>query len=499
MGLYTAPSIELLCQQVVRDNPQLAGKVTPDAFGVRGNPVATTANGRNTQITLVGLPGKGFKGELTVYYDRVNLVSLFQGTTLSITIPRSAKTNGTTLPALNAKYGLNLQPSDILYPDRAISHLASPLTLKLDTSTSSLNFIGSISLQYIPEPLGYYPNSGPGTKYLMAGNELNGYFGLVKPEELLTALDIAKVVFLGGKIPSFNNFNWMKFFLNGKVVYLASRGIFYTSWDALYRAGCIFGTEGPGKRPLYIKNDVDQSTLLSCKDGDKTAYLRLSTPFYQEGVDNPVLSTGPSDNSIYKLTKKLGNYTSVGEWGQLSSSDGYLGDEIWTRHHNTNDQAYYIAMDSSMQRNTYVYVSAVWSPMLELIDPSTIVLPLTDVELEVKWLARGLSVTSSNPQNVVSIHPLEVNFSSDEVPRPLPTTATFDGGGIQPLEVLAPSVSMPRPLAGDAEQTTEPVKPVEILSPGSVDVRPLVVQAKKIDGTLKTNISTANGELDGFL
>ena len=58
---------------------------------------------------------------------------------------------------------------------------------------------------------------------------------------------------------------------------------------------------------------------------------------------------------------------------------------------------------------------------------------------------------------------------------------------------------MPRPLAGDAEQTTEPVKPVEILSPGSVDVRPLVVQAKKIDGTLKTNISTANGELDGFL
>lgn len=28
MGLYTEPSMELLCQQVVRDNPELAGRIS---------------------------------------------------------------------------------------------------------------------------------------------------------------------------------------------------------------------------------------------------------------------------------------------------------------------------------------------------------------------------------------------------------------------------------------------------------------------------------------
>lgn len=67
MGLYSAPELELLCQQVVRDNPELEGRVRADSIGVRGVPSATTKNGRNTVITLVGKPGKGFSGECTVY------------------------------------------------------------------------------------------------------------------------------------------------------------------------------------------------------------------------------------------------------------------------------------------------------------------------------------------------------------------------------------------------------------------------------------------------
>lgn len=77
MGLYTEPSMELLCQQIVRDNPGLAGKITADSVGVRGIPAETTKNGRNTVITLVGKPGKGFSGECTVYYVRLTLSDLF--------------------------------------------------------------------------------------------------------------------------------------------------------------------------------------------------------------------------------------------------------------------------------------------------------------------------------------------------------------------------------------------------------------------------------------
>lgn len=33
MGLYSAPELELLCQQVVRDNPELAGRISADSIG----------------------------------------------------------------------------------------------------------------------------------------------------------------------------------------------------------------------------------------------------------------------------------------------------------------------------------------------------------------------------------------------------------------------------------------------------------------------------------
>jgi hypothetical protein len=69
MGLYSASELELLFQHVVRDNPELTGRISTDSIRVRSVPAKTTKNGRNTVITMVGKPGKGFSEECTVYYN----------------------------------------------------------------------------------------------------------------------------------------------------------------------------------------------------------------------------------------------------------------------------------------------------------------------------------------------------------------------------------------------------------------------------------------------
>lgn len=125
MGLYTEPSMELLCQQIVRDNPGLAGKITADSIGVRGVPVAKNVNGRNTQITLVGKPGKGFAGEITVYYDRLTLSDLFK-IAPRVYVPQTAKTVRDLLPALRDLYGVWLSDSSVQSVDAPIKSLATP-------------------------------------------------------------------------------------------------------------------------------------------------------------------------------------------------------------------------------------------------------------------------------------------------------------------------------------------------------------------------------------
>lgn len=164
MGLYTEPSMELLCQQIVRDNPGLAGKITADSVGVRGVPVARNVNGRNTQITLVGKPGKGFAGEITVYYDRLNLASLFKSGPNMVSIPRSAQTHAEALPAFNELNGLNLTASDITSPNVALMKYATPETVTLTAHANSLCYTGSCKMTYVYEPIAMYPKSGPGPK-----------------------------------------------------------------------------------------------------------------------------------------------------------------------------------------------------------------------------------------------------------------------------------------------------------------------------------------------
>lgn len=480
MGLYSAPELELLCQQVVRDNPELAGRISADSVGVRGIPAETTKNGRNTVITLVGKPGKGFSGEMTVYYDRLTLSKLFK-IPARIYVPQTAKTVRDLLPILRDVYGIWLSDNSVQLPDAPIKPLATPTRINIATY-NSVCYDSFIPVEYQNAAAGYYPDSGPGNKYLLAGDSTNGYFGHVSQQELFTFTELNNLI-RPDVTPSKIMFEWLKFFRNGKVVYLPTTGTLTATWTALYQAGAIFGTGDAGPVPDGIE-PVDQALVVTKTENDKTRYYRVSVP-----VNSDVSKATP-----LWLISQLGDGSASGDWAndtQLTRSTVFFTQQLLTGGNPVKVQRCNMLGGSAEWIN--LSDTSYWWPVLEEISKDDIVLPLADVDGEIVWRVRAIpNVPSQQP---LTIYPLLVEVVATDTPRPLSATANQVEDPIKPILVGEPNVNTALPLPSVASSAGT-VKPIHVLEPHVVAPRPL--PPTHTEPTLKTDLATVNGELNGF-
>lgn len=108
---YAKPSQQLFWDLVNRSNPQLKIPLSDDNCVIYGYPVSVTPSAatgmRNTRIRLYAKVGKGYKGEIVLYYNRLNIASFFTGITPTIT-NYTANSVQSVIAAFNAAYGLNL-------------------------------------------------------------------------------------------------------------------------------------------------------------------------------------------------------------------------------------------------------------------------------------------------------------------------------------------------------------------------------------------------------
>ena len=101
-----------------------------------------------------------------------------------------------------------------------------------------------------PTPPGY-PDSGPGPKTLLAGDEQLGYFGDLTGEELFTAAEMFAAIPLSvGVDIAVPAKPWLKFFFKGKVLYIAKKPLkSNVSWNDIYAVGGVYGTNDNGLYP----------------------------------------------------------------------------------------------------------------------------------------------------------------------------------------------------------------------------------------------------------
>lgn len=102
----------------------------------------------NTKATLVPVPGRGYTEEIEFEYDRIDIGHLFLGVDVKV-IPGNQKLVSDYLVAINDKYGLYLDETDIV--DGDISSGVPPFKFKLKIKEGNPAFYGEFDVIVIDE------------------------------------------------------------------------------------------------------------------------------------------------------------------------------------------------------------------------------------------------------------------------------------------------------------------------------------------------------------
>ena len=405
MGQYSKPPLELLCDQIRRDNPNLDIELDSSTLILLSGPLTTNlgSSGRNTRIRLNGVMGAGASGKREVFYDRVNL-SLYTSklpTGLVVTFDNSVFTLEDALPAINDAFGLALGPTDVRDITTVLPLGTTPTQITVNIASECLNFTGMLTFKWRRGSAGYYPESGPGTKQMLFGDVNEGYFGTVSVSEMLSAGMFynqmsGELANKGTMIPQNDpNLYYLKFALDGKFIFVPSRNLVSSvTWEQLYRMGAIDASGAEAKFPPAAVQGINQSALVSVEADGKTYWLRPR--LIKISNDDPVAGIkGDPTSDIERLFNKIHKGTSgTGMWDTqpIGATGIDTAANLWFQNSLNTDTAQAHLGAFNLERMAVAAKTLVnnWRPILRLIDPKDVLLPVRNQVYEVVGPAKPI-------------------------------------------------------------------------------------------------------------
>lgn len=173
-----------------------------------------------------------------------------------------------------------------------------------------------------------YPNSGPGPKTLLFGDEQLGYFGELTSASFLTVPELQRQLNFYSGVPSNVNMVWVKVFSEGTVLYIPKQPVATDiSWETLYGAGLVFGVDGPGLPPDSTPVTPAVNQLMLVAAGGRQLKVRLFKNSLTE--NNQVVTWTDPD-------------TQLSEWPKLSAAmitqvPNAPGTPKWNIYNNENN------------------------------------------------------------------------------------------------------------------------------------------------------------------
>ena len=509
MGYYDKSSLDLLGRRINRDNPDL--KVTLDSSNiiVLGGPYTSGlgTSGRNTRVVLNGKTGSGVVGKKEFFYDRLNIGALFNGITVVFAAKGDSATVADLLPALNEQYGLGLTAADITNGATKLGTGYSPTPVTLTIATTSLAYTGSLSVIWTRSPVGYFPDSGPGNKYLLVGSLTEGYFGtvtdaeLIRTDTLLFKLNTAAGQNFGSSTAASGGL-WYKFAKDNQIYYLAGSQASVLKWSELYKLGAVYelGTPNEQQHPddgVFISQDA----LVNVKDKERAWYLSPCLPIlsktdpwnYLPANATPDL-TGDVSRLFVKISRNTPYGTSEWETAALTAVSALFRNTDSADLTKTPVSTLYGTSQSlAVKATTGVW----WVPVLQLVDIESNPVKLEEINYQVTGRPRAplLTIDTERDPNIpVRLTEIQSTYNLS-IRRPF----------------LKPSVSEPVNAVANVSGTTRislrgfktysvdanPPKPVQDVHPLRT-LRPIGFTATTVVRS-KTDLSTASGELDGFI
>lgn len=401
MGQYSKTDIQLLCDQINRDNPALETPLTPDAVMLLGVPQAG-ANGRNTSIKLNGVSGAGFVGKRFFNYDRLNLNTLYAGAAagLVVSFPNSVAFVADALPSINAAFGLELTAEGIVGADTLLPQGKTPTSISITVTATNLAFIGTLTFKWRRGAAGVYPQSGPGTKEMLIGDLTLGYFGSVSASELFTAGEffsqITEGYNRGAAVPlNVSSLYFLKFAINDKFVFFPSRAMTSNiTWELIYALGAIDASGQEATFPPASGGGVPQTAILQTTD--KKYWLRPRLVRYSD-VDPEIVVKGLPTSETELLFKKVHVGTGgTGEWDTLTV--GGNGLDITSPFFflnslaGTTTKAHYCSMNQATLSTLDKTAQGFWRPMFELVPSAQLLVPPKSLTTELVNIPKRMTI-----------------------------------------------------------------------------------------------------------
>lgn len=147
MLAYLKPSKEMLLDAINFENNLQDKPLTYDQIALGLAQSITTLGPKNTRLLVYGLKGQGYRGTVTLQYNRFSLEAMFRNTTVML-IGGSGPKLSNLLPLFNRQFGLALEADDIIDVD--LSGLGEEYTVDMVARDSSVGWIGSIKIHRVP-------------------------------------------------------------------------------------------------------------------------------------------------------------------------------------------------------------------------------------------------------------------------------------------------------------------------------------------------------------
>lgn len=253
------------------------------------------------------------------------------------------------------------------------------------------------------------PQSGPGSKKLLAGTRTNGWFGVVPANEMPSPAEITSGTGLVATLPQKSTIplTWMKAVLNGKYVFFATTPFNSYSHTQLYNAGVVYGTDDNGLRVPTGSTATNQYKLITFVDTANKLWcfkLRLISTLTP---NNPTATNvlPPEDQikagelyNLFSHTMASGNTPVDGvKWDKLVPGKDFYNDVYSSNVLLSGSVLRAAPADAPAQYSWWsIGVSGSWMPLLELLDPDVELIPPLDLMGATPSLVGATPTATSN-------------------------------------------------------------------------------------------------------
>lgn len=254
-------------------------------------------------------------------------------------------------------------------PDRTNQHIV----VRYNSDRTSYSYDGgSHKAEEVVEDVRGNVNKVPGSKFIIAGDKNNGFYGEVSSHELFTGDELAAILGITEGRSQFSSTTWLKFAVDGKIIFKTKKTVrSHISWDDINAAQAVFGdrevTKGVNTYKVRLMKGANKNPA-----GDRWGIInhgsewnRLMVPLHERAATKNWLYPDNVESSVN--TKWGTNYTDADL--HLGESAGF-GRFNWMQetanHSNTRIVFGNMGVSDSnayLQSSRSLYVG--WSPVLE--------------------------------------------------------------------------------------------------------------------------------------